>query len=322
VQPIAPLIALSLAVVILRVLLLPGARRWFLDHPNQRSLHLAPVPRAGGLGIVPGAVAGIGLAGSASLAAILAAALMLLSLVDDWKTLPAGLRLLGHLIAAAAFVTAGLPGVTGPTALVLVLAVGWMTNLYNFMDGADGLAGGMAVFGFGTYAIAAWSAGDATFCYVNLSVAAAAAGFLLFNFPPARIFMGDAGSVPLGFLAAAFGLSGWHAGLWPLWFPPVVFAPFVLDASVTLLRRALRREKLWQAHRTHYYQRQVLMGWSHRRLVSLAYAMMLVSAVAALSASVAPLAGQIAVLAALGIGYLAIGLAIDLRWRSRKEART
>jgi UDP-N-acetylmuramyl pentapeptide phosphotransferase/UDP-N-acetylglucosamine-1-phosphate transferase len=195
-----------------------------------------------------------------------------------------------------------------------------MTNLYNFMDGADGLAGGMAVFGFGTYAIAAWSGGDAAFCYMNLSVAAAAAAFLWFNFPPARMFMGDAGSVPLGFLAAAFGLSGWQAGLWPLWFPPVVFAPFVLDATVTLVRRALRREKLWQAHRTHYYQRQVLMGWSHLQLVAFAYVMMLLSALAALGARVAPPAGQIAVLAALGAAYLVAGLSIDLRWRARKEA--
>jgi UDP-N-acetylmuramyl pentapeptide phosphotransferase/UDP-N-acetylglucosamine-1-phosphate transferase len=99
---------------------------------------------------------------------------------------------------------------------------------------------------------------------VCAGVAAAAAGFLCFNFHPARIFMGDVGSVPLGFTAGALGLVGWRSGAWPLWFPLLVFAPFILDATVTLLRRALRGEKVWQAHRSHYYQRMVQMGLGHR----------------------------------------------------------
>jgi UDP-N-acetylmuramyl pentapeptide phosphotransferase/UDP-N-acetylglucosamine-1-phosphate transferase len=200
-----------------------------------------------------------------------------------------------------------------------MLAIGWMTNLYNFMDGADGLAAGMAVVGFGTYALGAWTAGDTGFVLVNLSVAGAAAAFLVVNFPPARMFMGDAGSIPLGFLAAVLGLTGWELGLWPLWFPPVVFAPFVLDASVTLVRRALRGEKLWQAHRSHYYQRQVLLGWSHRQLAMFEYGLMMATALAALIAQRAEPLTQATILGALAVAYMGIGLSVDLHWRKRQD---
>jgi UDP-N-acetylmuramyl pentapeptide phosphotransferase/UDP-N-acetylglucosamine-1-phosphate transferase len=93
----------------------------------------------------------------------------------------------------------------------------------------------------------------------------AAAVFLKANFHPARIFLGDVGSVPLGFLAGALGALGVYRDLVPVWFPFVVFAPFFVDATVTLLRRMLRGERFWQAHREHYYQRLVQMGWGHRR---------------------------------------------------------
>ena len=157
---------------------------------------------------------------------------------------------------------------------VLALATMWVTNLYNFMDGSDGLAGGMALFGFGAYALAAWLAGDAVFVVVAASIAAAAAAFLVFNFPPAKVFMGDAGSIPLGFLAAALGILGWRAGHWPLWFPVLVFSPFIIDASVTLARRLLRGERVWRAHRSHYYQRLVQLGWGHRNTALAEYALM------------------------------------------------
>jgi UDP-GlcNAc:undecaprenyl-phosphate/decaprenyl-phosphate GlcNAc-1-phosphate transferase len=318
----APLAAFGISVLLLRVLLLPGTCRWFVDHPNQRSLHQSPIPRTGGLGVVTGLAAGGVIAGSNVLALTLAVGLMLLSLLDDWRGLSPGVRLPGHLAAALLFVLAGLDGVEWFEVPLLVLGIGWMTNLYNFMDGADGLAGGMGLFGFGAYACAAWMGGEQTFALACMAVAAAAGAFLLFNFPPARVFLGDAGSIPLGFLAAAFGLSGWQAGLWPLWFPPLVFAPFVVDASVTLLRRALRGEKVWQAHRSHYYQRQVLMGWSHRRLVTLEYSLMLVTALVALSVRYAPTSTHVAALALLALVYIGIGLSIDLRWAQARRAAT
>ncbi len=312
---VAPALAFVLTFALLRFLLLPATQRWFLDHPNQRSLHASPIPRTGGLAIVPGAAAGMLWVGSAWLYAIPALALLLLSVVDDWRSLSAPVRLLGHLAAAFAFVYLAFAGLGIPTLLLLGLGVGWMTNLYNFMDGADGLAGGMALFGFGFYALAAWTGGQPGFALVNLCIAAAAGAFLLFNFPPARIFMGDGGSIPLGFLAAALGLTGWRDGLWPSWFPVVVFGPFVVDASVTLLRRGLRGEKVWEAHRSHYYQRLILMGWSHRRAALAEYALMAGSGAAALLALHVRVSLALLVLAILGSVYAGALVMIDRRWR-------
>jgi UDP-N-acetylmuramyl pentapeptide phosphotransferase/UDP-N-acetylglucosamine-1-phosphate transferase len=158
-----------------------------------------------------------------------------------------------------------------------------MTNLYNFMDGSDGLAGGMALFGFGMLALGAWMNHNETLAVLNLCIAAAALGFLFFNFPPAKLFMGDAGSIPLGFLAAAMGLLGWQQGSWGIWFPLLVFSPFIADASVTLTKRTLRGVKITEAHREHYYQRAIQMGWTHRNMAFLEYALMLGSGLTAVS---------------------------------------
>ena len=159
-----------------------------------------------------------------------------------------------------------------------------MTNLYNFMDGADGLAGLMAVIGFGAMAAAAFIANDLALSMACAAIASAGAGFLAFNFPPARIFLGDAGSIPLGFLAAMLGAHGAHSGAWPWWFPLLVFSPFIVDASVTIARRLISGERIWIAHRNHYYQRLVLSGWSARRLAAAEGCLMVCSAASALYA--------------------------------------
>ena len=156
-------------------------------------------------------------------------------------------------------------------------------NLYNFMDGADGLAGGMAVIGFGTLGLAAIESAP-ELAAAGLCIAAAAGGFLWHNFHPARVFLGDAGSIPLGFLAGTLGLIGWSKGLWPLWFPVLVFSPFVVDATLTLVSRILRGRKPWQAHREHAYQRMVAGGLGHRRTALLWYLLMAASAASALLA--------------------------------------
>jgi UDP-N-acetylmuramyl pentapeptide phosphotransferase/UDP-N-acetylglucosamine-1-phosphate transferase len=192
-----------------------------------------------------------------------------------------------------------------PAAMAIIgagLAILWMTNLYNFMDGMDGLAASMAVFGFGTYAALGWRAGDAPFAATCLATAGAAAGFLLHNRPPARIFMGDLGAVVLGFLAAAYTLHAVRAGLFPLWLGALVFAPFIADATATLARRAWRREAVWRAHRTHLYQRAALAFGTRRTLAG--YVLwMAACAAAALGALHAPLAVQWAALAgAVGTG--------------------
>jgi UDP-GlcNAc:undecaprenyl-phosphate/decaprenyl-phosphate GlcNAc-1-phosphate transferase len=307
------LLAFAVSAGVLRLLLSPRVAAWFLDHPNPRSLHISPVPRTGGWGVVPGLALGMLLAGGDLLLVVLALGLMLLSLLDDWKPLPVGWRLPGHLAAAGAFVLAYFPHAGWAELVLLGLAVAWMINLYNFMDGADGLAGGMSVIGFGAYAVAAGLAGNGSFAIASLCVVAAAAAFLIFNFPPARMFMGDAGSIPLGFLAAALGAIGWRDELWPLWFPLVVFAPFVVDASLTLVRRALRGERIWQAHRSHYYQRLVLAGWSHRQLAAAEYGLMLLSGVAALLALQQSAPVRTLILASLAMVYLLAARTVDRR---------
>jgi UDP-N-acetylmuramyl pentapeptide phosphotransferase/UDP-N-acetylglucosamine-1-phosphate transferase len=125
-------------------------------------------------------------------------------------------------------------------------------------------------------------AGDDAQAMLNFSIGGAALGFLYFNSHPAKVFMGDAGSIPLGFLAAAMGLWGWRLGHWPLWFPALVFSPFIADATVTLCKRALRREKVWQAHREHYYQRLVQIGWGHRNVAMFSYVLMFAAGISAL----------------------------------------
>lgn len=315
VQPFSPVLAFAVGMLLLRLLLLPTAQRWFLDRPNSRSLHALPTPRTGGLGMMPGILLGIALVGGLWPTVGLAAGLLFVSAADDWKGLPVVTRLTAHLAAAAGFVFLSLPGVHWWLLILLTLAVAWITDLYNFMDGADGLAAGMAMFGFGAYGVAAWLWGQETIAAASACVVAGAAAFLVFNFPPARIFMGDAGSIPLGFLAGALGLVGWREGTWPLWFPVVAFAPFVLDASVTLVRRLLRRERIWEAHRSHYYQRAILAGWSHRQTALAEYALMLGSGSVAVSA--APQSGwvQIGLLAPLALVYAVAMLLIDRRWR-------
>jgi UDP-N-acetylmuramyl pentapeptide phosphotransferase/UDP-N-acetylglucosamine-1-phosphate transferase len=197
---------------------------------------------------------------------------------------------------------------------VLVLAVAWITDLYNFMDGSDGLAGGMATIGFAAYALAAWLSGEAALAALCVALSAASAAFLLNNLHPAHIFLGDVGSIPLGFLAGALGLAGWRSDAWPLWFPVLVFGPFIADATVTLLRRLVRGDKVWNAHREHYYQRMVRMGLGHRRTALLGYAVMALCAGAALvGRNQAPWLQALAFFGASTIlGALAVW--VDLRW--------
>jgi UDP-N-acetylmuramyl pentapeptide phosphotransferase/UDP-N-acetylglucosamine-1-phosphate transferase len=244
------------------------------------------------------------------------------SFVDDLRSLPVLARLAAQALAAGLLVRGGLapatldlPGLAWalPPLAGAALAVGytvWMANLYNFMDGMDGFAGGMAVFGFGTLAVLGAQAGEAGFALACVAVAAAAAGFLALNFPPARIFMGDVGSSTLGFLAAALSLWGARAGLFPLWAAVLAFSPFIADATVTLFRRLLAGEKIWQAHRCHYYQRLVRLGWGHRKTVLAEYLLMLACALSAVLAARGGLALQWAALAAWAFGYAGLALAV------------
>jgi len=312
---LAPVAAFLVALLVARLLLTPAGRRIALDTPNERSLHAHPVPRSGGIAIAAGVAAACVLAWP-GLTVILAAALLLAaaSLADDIVGLSTPARLVLHLGAAAAVLAFDLE-VADPLAFaVFALALVWTTNLYNFMDGADGIAGGMAVFGFGAYALAAYLFGALTLAALCASLAAASAAFLVFNWHPARLFMGDVGSVPIGFLAGALGLQGWAIGAWPLWFPLLVFAPFMCDATLTLLQRLLRREPLWQAHREHYYQRLVRMGFGHRGAAYIEYAAMAGCAGLALLVFREPAVVQGIALAMAAVALGGVAVWVDRRW--------
>jgi UDP-N-acetylmuramyl pentapeptide phosphotransferase/UDP-N-acetylglucosamine-1-phosphate transferase len=117
------------------------------------------------------------------------------------------------------------------------------------------------------------------------------------------VFLGDAGSIPLGFLAGALGLHGFHSGAWPAWFPLLVFSPFIVDASVTLATRLARREAVWRAHRSHLYQRLVLSGWSHRRLAGSAYVLMAAAGMSALAGRAQEPMLQCGIIAVWAVAY-------------------
>ena len=253
-----------------------------LDEPNARSLHVHQVPRSGGLALVLGVIVAWLVTDVDSRWILLVLVLMAVSLVDDLRGLPVRWRLLAQLVVSTCFIWLFGAGLVWWQMLFALLGLVWITNLYNFMDGSDGLAGGMAVFGFGAYAIAAYSAQNMPLAQMCCAIVASSLAFLTFNFHPARIFMGDAGSIPLGFLAGAIGLFGWQQGAWTHWFPILVFSPFVVDATITLLKRLINGERVSVAHKAHYYQRLVQMGWGHKKTALAEYVLMFLTSSSAI----------------------------------------
>ncbi len=273
------------------------ARR-LLDRPNERSSHQHPIPRGGGLAIVLGTVvaswvyvslAGIPASHAARVGLGAALLISLVSLADDLRSLGAPTRLLVHLGVSVAVVLlvpvpteAVLPvvGRVHPGWLATPLALLWLvgfTNVYNFMDGIDGLAAGQAIVGGLTWAAIGWLADAPLVVAIGLSLAGSSAAFLTRNWPPARLFMGDSGSAFLGFTFALLPLLLPPAQRGPVPIADAAFAtgalalwPFLFDASFTLVRRALAGENVLRAHRTHLYQRLVQRGMAHGR-VSLLY---------------------------------------------------
>jgi UDP-N-acetylmuramyl pentapeptide phosphotransferase/UDP-N-acetylglucosamine-1-phosphate transferase len=267
-----------------------------LDVPNERSSHTRPVPRGGGVAIVLGF--GIGLlawlmSGNAlsprALGWLLGAALVAaVSFADDVRSLPAGPRLAVHALGALLLTLVGVQQRELPVLLALPLAFVWIalvTNIYNFMDGIDGLAASQAVIAGAALAIAGTVVGNPLVSIGGGLIAAASAGFLTQNLPPARLFMGDVGSTFLGFNFAGLSLLGnlgVGGGRLPIEFGIVVLAPFVFDSVVTLARRIARGERWYAAHRSHFYQRLVSHGLSHALVTGLYAALAVVAAVAAL----------------------------------------
>lgn len=255
-----------------------------LDVPNARSSHSIPTPRGGGIAIVVAYLMALTLLyglGELPFAAWLglalsAAVVALIGFIDDLEHVPARWRLLVHFAAAGLLLSCvgGLPPLPLPwvgtldlgwvgTALLGLFLV-WLINLYNFMDGIDGIAAAQAVTVCLGMAFLSWYGDHANTLEPLVMLAVAALGFLLWNFPPAKIFMGDVGS---GFLGAALGgLMTWQAQTSGdlLWAWLIMLGTFVVDASLTLLRRLLRRQRVYEAHRSHAYQSASRQAGSHR----------------------------------------------------------
>jgi UDP-N-acetylmuramyl pentapeptide phosphotransferase/UDP-N-acetylglucosamine-1-phosphate transferase len=257
--------------------------RQILDHPNDRSSHSQPTPRGGGLAVVPVILAAwAGLAWQdatppgAWVVIVATAGLFALSWLDDTRGLPAGLRFAAHLAAAAAGLVwlpadqlvfqGALPWWADRAAAGLCWV--WFVNLYNFMDGIDGITGvETAALGGGLALLSLLLPDLAPAGPAAAAVAAAGLGFLVWNWHPAKIFLGDSGSVPLGYLLGwlllgAAGRGHWAAAL-------ILPGYYLADATLTLVRRAAQGHNLFAAHRQHLYQRAVQGGTSHAQVVRL-----------------------------------------------------
>ena len=290
-------------------------RNFALDQPNERSLHVNLTPRTGGLAVTFGVLIAWLTAQVNLFWLLIVVALVGVSLVDDIRGLSVRWRLLVQLLVCGFFVFLHHQQLPILLWLPVLFALVWMTNLYNFMDGADGLAGGMGLFGFSAYAIACYLGGSALLASMSTAIAASCFAFLLFNFHPAKIFMGDSGSISLGFLSGAIGLIGCIAGHWPIWFPFLVFSPFIVDATVTLIKRWRNGERLSQAHKSHYYQRLVQIGWGHKKTAIAEYMLMLLCSTSALLMLKSSNTFVLVAMMLWVLIYLVIALWIDRQWQ-------
>jgi Fuc2NAc and GlcNAc transferase len=269
VLPIAAIVSLILTAMLRQYAL----HRSIIDIPNARSSHSVPTPRGGGVAIVLTfllAVPLLGFYGYLSWAWVLSlvpagAVVAIVGFLDDHGHIAARWRLLGHFFSAlvALLFLHGLAplefyghifdfGLIGYILAAFYLV--WLLNLYNFMDGIDGLASGEAITTCLGMCFIYWAVNTSDLIWPALVLALAVAGFLFWNFPPAKIFMGDAGS---GFLGIALGILSLQAA-WVapqlLWSWLILLGVFICDATFTLLRRLLRGDKVYEAHRSHGYQ--------------------------------------------------------------------
>jgi len=260
-----------------------AVRTQLLDHPNERSSHSVPTPRGGGVGfVVAFLVLATGMAWAGIIERGLAAAIVgsgllvaMLGFIDDRRPVPARWRFLGHAVAGVWVLwwLGPLPPVPmfgvnvnlsfAATALSWLMVV-WLINVFNFMDGIDGIAGVEAVTVAAGGALLWWLAGQGTGWIAGAVFAACVAGFLVWNFPPAKIFMGDAGSGFLGLMVALLALWCAQARAELIWSWLILAGCFTVDASTTLVRRALRGERVYEAHRLHAYQYAARRHGGHR----------------------------------------------------------
>lgn len=294
--PVLLIVAVTIAAALATGGLVDVARRWSLRHalldtPNDRSSHEVATPRLGGVAFAPVLLGGLLLIGwgqpdlavdlrSVAILAAVGLVVALVSLADDLRSQPAWLRLVMHLAAACsvALVLRTVPVIdAGPfgvlalnapaSAALTVLWIAGFINAFNFMDGIDGIAGSQALVAGAGWVVFGVLLALPFLTLVGALLLGTAGGFLIHNWSPARIFMGDAGSALLGLLLATVP---WTLGRPDLWLASVLLVwPFAFDSAFTLMRRALRGERLWEAHRSHLYQRLVISGWSHRAVAGL-----------------------------------------------------
>lgn len=275
---LAGLVSVGLTPLVRRYALRAGV----IDRPNSRSSHVVATPRGGGLAILAASSAAIAVGGTlrvigpfdAMTLAVGAWTLGIVGWIDDRRSLGAKTRIGVHFLVAAwtLYRVGGLPVVRlGASTLSLrwtgyafgAIGLVWSINLFNFMDGIDGLAGSQAFLILVTMGVLLLQASDRSLGLIALVLGAASLGFLPWNWPPARIFLGDVGSGPMGYLIASIAVQSENRGEVPLLVATLVSAAFIVDATVTLIRRMLRRERLSQAHRSHAYQRLARSFGSH-----------------------------------------------------------
>ncbi|TRZ50145.1 glycosyltransferase family 4 protein [bacterium] len=289
-------LAVASGALVISCLCVAGFRRWasgrMLDIPNARSSHTQPTPRGGGLGIVIGVLIGawslylaqiLGMPFREIVALSLGGGLMaLVGWLDDIYRLPYQIRLVVQAISSAIIlieigyfhaITVPFVGDIHLYSIGIPFALLWimgLTNAYNFMDGIDGIAGGQALIAGLGWAIIGYMSGEVFVGLIGLLLAATNLGFLFHNWPSARIFMGDVGSAFIGFILAVLPIMAGQkdprfmiAGFLMVW-------PFIFDTSFTLVRRMIKKENIFEAHRSHIYQRLVIAGYSHR-FVTLIY---------------------------------------------------
>jgi UDP-N-acetylmuramyl pentapeptide phosphotransferase/UDP-N-acetylglucosamine-1-phosphate transferase len=297
-------------------------RKAILDHPNERSSHCRPTPRGGGLAVTPVILLswiGFSLCGSTNqppdvwVAILGGTVLFALSWFDDKAGLPARLRLVIHGIVVAAGLAAmpdsllicqGWLPLWADRLLAFAIWL-WFVNLFNFMDGIDGITGVETAAVAGGITLVAALTGAGPDALLATAIGAAGLGFLVWNWHPAKIFLGDSGSVPLGYLLGWLLLRTAGQGQWA----PALILPayYLADATLTLGKRAMRGEKLLQAHRQHFYQKAVRGGASHAHVAAAVLSADVLLVILALFARTDPwpgLAGGLLVVAIL-LGYLA-----------------
>lgn len=309
-----------------------------LDNPNVRSSHAVPTARLGGIGFISAYVICVIFFLHLSPVFFKTLALALgvagFSLVDDLRGLKARTRFLAHLgfsvcilIIGVKLIQVSVPFYVMKFGSVFIevglslLFLTAMTNIYNFMDGIDGYAAGQGIVGAAALACFSGMVGNSGLMQALFFLTAALSGFLIWNYPKAKIFMGDVGSAFLGFFFGAIML--YLTLIRPELLIPMimVFGVFIMDASVTLIRRAINKEKIWEAHRSHFYQRLTLLGWSHRKVIWVEYGHMAICCILAFGYIYLQDRSQIGLIGVFFLTFIGKFSFITLLERSRAKVR-